>query len=70
MKIKRNHPDWDHDRVAVAAATKSSHPLEGWSTSLSGDGISTLVKEIGKRFNDSTIDNIASRGCSFGANYI
>jgi hypothetical protein len=37
---------------------------------LSEDGICTLIKEIGKRFNDSTIDNIARRGCSNGTENI
>ena len=70
MKIKCEHPDWNPDRVAVAAAAASSCPLEGRSMSLSEDKICTLVKEIGKRFNDSTIDNMARRGCSNGAENI
>jgi hypothetical protein len=70
LKIKCEHPDWNHDRVAVAAPAASSCPLEGRSMSLSEDGICTLVKENRKRFNDSTIDNIARRGCSNGAENI
>ena len=64
LKILKEHPDWDSHSIAVVAATESSRPLAGKPMSLSEDGIATIVREINKRFNKSTIDKIAKGGCS------
>jgi coproporphyrinogen III oxidase-like Fe-S oxidoreductase len=43
-------------RITVAAAAESNRPLNGKPMSLSEDGMSTITKEINKRFNKATID--------------
>ena len=46
-KIEREHPDWDHSAITVAAAELSNRPLEK-PMSLSDDGVSAIVTEIKK----------------------
>ena len=64
LRIQKEHPDWDVHSITVAAAAESNRPLNGKPMSLSEDGMSTITKEINKRFNKATIDKIANGGCS------
>ncbi|KAL7525158.1 hypothetical protein ACHAXR_004559 [Thalassiosira sp. AJA248-18] len=64
LRVKNQHPDWTDEEITIQATKESHRPLGKRNMSLAESGIAALQNNIRKRFNENTIDNIASGGCS------
>ncbi|KAL7528573.1 hypothetical protein ACHAXR_002515 [Thalassiosira sp. AJA248-18] len=66
LRVKREHPDWADDEITIQATKESPRPLAKRNLSLADSGVALIQRIIRKRFNENTIDIIASAsgGCS------